>query len=150
IRAGNIYVNRNIVGAVVGVQPFGGEGLSGTGPKAGGPLYLLRLLAQCPAGLPDGFGAEQIAGVPTVLPGPTGESNHYYVKPRGTVLCISATPAGAQAQYDACQQTGNAMALVDNESGRVFLKRLPADPQGIGLVSASYVEQGDYDAVLFE
>ena len=40
---GNIYVNRNIVGAVVGVQPFGGEGLSGTGPKAGGPLYLKRL-----------------------------------------------------------------------------------------------------------
>jgi RHH-type proline utilization regulon transcriptional repressor/proline dehydrogenase/delta 1-pyrroline-5-carboxylate dehydrogenase len=47
-RAGNLYVNRNIVGAVVGVQPFGGEGLSGTGPKAGGPLYLLRLLARCP------------------------------------------------------------------------------------------------------
>ena len=40
VRMGNIYVNRNIVGAVVGVQPFGGEGLSGTGPKAGGPLYL--------------------------------------------------------------------------------------------------------------
>ncbi len=40
---GNIYVNRNIVGAVVGVQPFGGEGKSGTGPKAGGPLYLKRL-----------------------------------------------------------------------------------------------------------
>ncbi len=40
---GNIYVNRNMVGAVVGVQPFGGEGLSGTGPKAGGPLYLHRL-----------------------------------------------------------------------------------------------------------
>ena len=38
VHAGNIYVNRNIVGAVVGVQPFGGEGLSGTGPKAGGPL----------------------------------------------------------------------------------------------------------------
>jgi len=46
--AGNTYVNRNMVGAVVGVQPFGGEGLSGTGPKAGGPLYLLRLLARCP------------------------------------------------------------------------------------------------------
>jgi RHH-type proline utilization regulon transcriptional repressor/proline dehydrogenase/delta 1-pyrroline-5-carboxylate dehydrogenase len=44
IRAGNIYINRNIVGAVVGVQPFGGSGLSGTGPKAGGPLYLGRLL----------------------------------------------------------------------------------------------------------
>lgn len=45
---GNLYVNRNIVGAVVGVQPFGGEGLSGTGPKAGGPLYLYRLLAHRP------------------------------------------------------------------------------------------------------
>jgi len=48
IHAGNIYVNRNMVGAVVGVQPFGGEGLSGTGPKAGGPLYLYRLLAEHP------------------------------------------------------------------------------------------------------
>jgi RHH-type proline utilization regulon transcriptional repressor/proline dehydrogenase/delta 1-pyrroline-5-carboxylate dehydrogenase len=47
--AGNVYVNRNIVGAVVGVQPFGGEGLSGTGPKAGGPLYLYRLLSRRPA-----------------------------------------------------------------------------------------------------
>ncbi|EOI3409888.1 trifunctional transcriptional regulator/proline dehydrogenase/L-glutamate gamma-semialdehyde dehydrogenase [Cronobacter dublinensis] len=45
---GNLYVNRNMVGAVVGVQPFGGEGLSGTGPKAGGPLYLYRLLASRP------------------------------------------------------------------------------------------------------
>ncbi|MGR3885521.1 trifunctional transcriptional regulator/proline dehydrogenase/L-glutamate gamma-semialdehyde dehydrogenase [Pseudomonas sp. 1152_12] len=45
---GNIYVNRNVVGAVVGVQPFGGEGLSGTGPKAGGPLYLYRLLSARP------------------------------------------------------------------------------------------------------
>jgi RHH-type proline utilization regulon transcriptional repressor/proline dehydrogenase/delta 1-pyrroline-5-carboxylate dehydrogenase len=43
IRAGNVYVNRNIIGAVVGVQPFGGHGLSGTGPKAGGPLYVPRL-----------------------------------------------------------------------------------------------------------
>ena len=42
-KVGNIYVNRNQIGAVVGVQPFGGEGLSGTGPKAGGPHYLLRL-----------------------------------------------------------------------------------------------------------
>ena len=43
---GNIYVNRNIIGAVVGVQPFGGEGLSGTGPKAGGPHYLPRLCVE--------------------------------------------------------------------------------------------------------
>ena len=48
---GNIYVNRNMIGAVVGVQPFGGEGKSGTGPKAGGPLYLYRLLRQAPLSL---------------------------------------------------------------------------------------------------
>ena len=47
-KVGNLYVNRNMVGAVVGVQPFGGEGLSGTGPKAGGPLYLYRLLSTRP------------------------------------------------------------------------------------------------------
>ncbi len=45
-RVGNVYVNRNMIGAVVGVQPFGGEGLSGTGPKAGGPNYLLRFCAE--------------------------------------------------------------------------------------------------------
>jgi RHH-type proline utilization regulon transcriptional repressor/proline dehydrogenase/delta 1-pyrroline-5-carboxylate dehydrogenase len=43
IRSGNLYINRNMIGAVVGVQPFGGLGLSGTGPKAGGPLMLYRL-----------------------------------------------------------------------------------------------------------
>jgi RHH-type transcriptional regulator, proline utilization regulon repressor / proline dehydrogenase / delta 1-pyrroline-5-carboxylate dehydrogenase len=47
-RVGNIYVNRNVIGAVVGVQPFGGEGLSGTGPKAGGPHYLLRFVSETP------------------------------------------------------------------------------------------------------
>ncbi len=45
-RVGNCYVNRNQIGAVVGVQPFGGEGLSGTGPKAGGPHYLLRFASE--------------------------------------------------------------------------------------------------------
>ncbi|HEV2606975.1 MAG TPA: bifunctional proline dehydrogenase/L-glutamate gamma-semialdehyde dehydrogenase PutA, partial [Xanthomonadaceae bacterium] len=46
VRAGNCYVNRNMIGAVVGVQPFGGEGLSGTGPKAGGPHYLQRFVTE--------------------------------------------------------------------------------------------------------
>jgi RHH-type proline utilization regulon transcriptional repressor/proline dehydrogenase/delta 1-pyrroline-5-carboxylate dehydrogenase len=46
MKAGNIYVNRSMIGAVVGTQPFGGEGLSGTGPKAGGPHYLLRLCTE--------------------------------------------------------------------------------------------------------
>ncbi len=45
-RAGNVYINRNMIGAVVGVQPFGGRGLSGTGPKAGGPGYLRRLVKE--------------------------------------------------------------------------------------------------------
>ena len=46
VKVGNCYVNRNMIGAVVGVQPFGGEGLSGTGPKAGGPNYLLRFVTE--------------------------------------------------------------------------------------------------------
>jgi RHH-type proline utilization regulon transcriptional repressor/proline dehydrogenase/delta 1-pyrroline-5-carboxylate dehydrogenase len=46
VKAGNIYINRNMIGAVVGAQPFGGEGLSGTGPKAGGPDYLSRLAVE--------------------------------------------------------------------------------------------------------
>ena len=46
LRAGNTYVNRNQIGAIVGVQPFGGEGLSGTGPKAGGPRYLHRFATE--------------------------------------------------------------------------------------------------------
>ncbi|MBX6367984.1 MAG: bifunctional proline dehydrogenase/L-glutamate gamma-semialdehyde dehydrogenase PutA [Rhodospirillales bacterium] len=46
MRVGNVYVNRNMIGAVVGVQPFGGEGLSGTGPKAGGPHYLYRFVTE--------------------------------------------------------------------------------------------------------
>src|SRR3546814_1012972 len=54
IEAGNIYVNRNMVGAVVGVQPFGGRGLSGTGPKAGGPLYLTKLVANAQTEAPGG------------------------------------------------------------------------------------------------
>ncbi len=66
--AGNVYVNRSMVGAVVGVQPFGGDGLSGTGPKAGGPLYLLRLLARCP---PDAALRSLQAIGATALPQPT-------------------------------------------------------------------------------
>jgi RHH-type proline utilization regulon transcriptional repressor/proline dehydrogenase/delta 1-pyrroline-5-carboxylate dehydrogenase len=46
LAVGNVYVNRNMIGAVVGVQPFGGHGLSGTGPKAGGPNYLARFATE--------------------------------------------------------------------------------------------------------
>ncbi len=59
-RAGNIYINRNMIGAIVGVQPFGGRGLSGTGPKAGGPNYLTRLVKEkaTPAHVCDGLTAK--------------------------------------------------------------------------------------------
>jgi RHH-type proline utilization regulon transcriptional repressor/proline dehydrogenase/delta 1-pyrroline-5-carboxylate dehydrogenase len=101
--AGNIYVNRNLIGAVVGVQPFGGHGLSGTGPKAGGPLYLRRLLAHCPpAALPQGD---------QVLPGPAGEDNLYRLAPRGTVLCVAEQPAALAGQVAACAASGNRALL---------------------------------------
>jgi RHH-type proline utilization regulon transcriptional repressor/proline dehydrogenase/delta 1-pyrroline-5-carboxylate dehydrogenase len=51
-QVGNVYVNRNMIGAVVGVQPFGGQGLSGTGPKSGGPLYLHGMLRGSPGPVP--------------------------------------------------------------------------------------------------
>jgi RHH-type proline utilization regulon transcriptional repressor/proline dehydrogenase/delta 1-pyrroline-5-carboxylate dehydrogenase len=57
MQVGNIYINRNMIGAVVGVQPFGGSGLSGTGPKAGGPDYLKR------------FGVEQTVTINTAAAG---------------------------------------------------------------------------------
>ena len=68
VHAGNQYVNRNMIGAVVGVQPFGGDGLSGTGPKAGGPLYLRRLVRPpLPARLPPASGDSSSAGRETLL-----------------------------------------------------------------------------------
>ena len=153
IRAGNIYVNRNIIGAVVGVQPFGGHGLSGTGPKAGGPLYLRRLLAMRPAahGLPVGeppdicaafiawAGTQSIATdglaemasqaparTPMALPGPVGEQNHYHVHPRGGVLCQAYAQAGVLRQITACLATGN-VALVENFEGFAALQALPEE-----------------------
>jgi RHH-type proline utilization regulon transcriptional repressor/proline dehydrogenase/delta 1-pyrroline-5-carboxylate dehydrogenase len=67
---GNLYVNRNMVGAVVGVQPFGGEGLSGTGPKAGGPLALLRLLSH----RPQGAAREAVRACGAEADGPAGDT----------------------------------------------------------------------------
>jgi RHH-type proline utilization regulon transcriptional repressor/proline dehydrogenase/delta 1-pyrroline-5-carboxylate dehydrogenase len=97
--AGNQYVNRNLIGAVVGVQPFGGHGLSGTGPKAGGPLYLLRLLSQRPAPAVDASERD--------LVGPVGERNSYRLRPKGTILCVAHDPADLQAQLEAVRVTGN-------------------------------------------
>ena len=95
--AGNQYVNRNMIGAVVGVQPFGGHGLSGTGPKAGGPLYVQRLLAARPLATPP-------AGE---LPGPVGERNSYGQRPRGTILCVAHDAAKRTVQIDLVKASGN-------------------------------------------
>lgn len=146
INAGNIYVNRNIVGAVVGVQPFGGEGLSGTGPKAGGPLYLQRLLARSPGGLPLDCGVDV---EPIALPGPTGESNLYRLKPRGIVLCVAQTEPGIQAQYSACLGSGNHMMIVDTPMGRSFCETAQATVK-MTLISDTAIGQSDFQAVLFE
>ena len=96
VHVGNIYVNRNQIGAVVGSQPFGGEGLSGTGPKAGGPHYLPRFTR----------GASGLQTGTLDLPGPTGESNRLHVVPRGTLLCLGPTPEDVAAQMEMATAAG--------------------------------------------
>jgi RHH-type transcriptional regulator, proline utilization regulon repressor / proline dehydrogenase / delta 1-pyrroline-5-carboxylate dehydrogenase len=132
IRVGNTYINRNQIGAVVGSQPFGGEGLSGTGPKAGGPAYLprfTRMEAGSPS-TPSGETAERaalalaLAALPDPrdrtlsahgLPGPTGESNRLTTHPRGRVLCLGPGIAEAEAQKRAAEAAGcTALAMGDH------------------------------------
>ncbi|RYF50223.1 MAG: aldehyde dehydrogenase family protein, partial [Comamonadaceae bacterium] len=150
IHAGNLYVNRNVIGAVVGVQPFGGEGLSGTGPKAGGPLYLLRLLATRPAGLPRIKGMPDAQPWTVTLPGPTGEHNTWSLLPRGTVLCVPATTEGAQAQWSVVKASGNRALFLDTPPARAFVQGLPAAASGAALVADAELDAAHFDAVLFE
>lgn len=128
LRTGNIYVNRNQIGAVVGSQPFGGEGLSGTGPKAGGPDYLARFtrgprpqaapMEEEPADPAAVQAALTAARGPAgavdtrVLPGPTGESNRLSRYPRGPILCLGPGPAAAQAQAEAVRALGGVAVSV--------------------------------------
>ncbi len=135
VKAGNLYVNRNVIGAIVGVQPFGGRGLSGTGPKAGGPLYLGRLVAAPPpfaaraghldtalhdfadwleaegegdaAATARRYGDASALGIQLELPGPVGERNLYTLHPRGRILLRPATREGLFAQMAAILATGN-------------------------------------------
>ncbi len=120
IHAGNIYVNRNQIGAVVGSQPFGGHGLSGTGPKAGGPLYLARFCKGSDA-VPD-LGE-------TSLPGPTGESNRLSCLPLGKVLCLGPDVAAQTALVEAggCEALTDAAALANTPSVGAVVFDGPAD-----------------------
>ncbi len=116
IRAGNVYVNRNQIGAIVGSQPFGGVGLSGTGPKAGGPDYLLRFRAP-DTGATDGTWAAD-APPPALpaqsnkilssasLPGPTGESNVLSHMARAAILCAGPGADATDAQAAAVERAG--------------------------------------------
>jgi RHH-type proline utilization regulon transcriptional repressor/proline dehydrogenase/delta 1-pyrroline-5-carboxylate dehydrogenase len=123
LAVGNIYVNRNQIGAVVGSQPFGGEGLSGTGPKAGGPDYLSRFAAnptrpEAPpasgAANPDQIRAAlRVASATSYdalheedLPGPTGESNRLSHYARAPFLCMGPGEAASREQADIVRSHG--------------------------------------------
>ena len=105
IRSGNIYINRNQIGAVVGSQPFGGEGLSGTGPKAGGPHYLARFRKA--------DGQSETVVPEESLPGPTGESNTLKLYPRGLVLCLGPSPEDVALQAELAEDAGNTVLRLD-------------------------------------
>jgi RHH-type proline utilization regulon transcriptional repressor/proline dehydrogenase/delta 1-pyrroline-5-carboxylate dehydrogenase len=117
LHVGNLYVNRNQIGAIVGSQPFGGEGLSGTGPKAGGPRYLARftrrtapldrskeapMLPLSKLSTPEN--AARLA--PAQLPGPTGEANTLWTVSRDPILCLGPSLAAQKAQASAVRALG--------------------------------------------
>jgi RHH-type proline utilization regulon transcriptional repressor/proline dehydrogenase/delta 1-pyrroline-5-carboxylate dehydrogenase len=129
LNVGNIYVNRNQIGAVVGSQPFGGEGLSGTGPKAGGPDYLKRfIMPEQAVVLPYTAGTLDIGQVQnliddckrpkrsalhtSILPGPTGELNQLSTYGRGIVLCLGPSLEQAKAQAKDAQKAGCATVII--------------------------------------
>lgn len=170
VEAGNLYVNRNTIGAVVGVQPFGGRGLSGTGPKAGGPLILRRLLAQAPdlgplvrgklpntmrvwtdwlreqsesacAATAATLSRTPLVGGECTLPGPVGEKNLYSLMPRGNILCIPATKTGLYNQISLALSGGNKALVLAHDSASVWHSSLPASLQkAIEIVSSATVE----------
>lgn len=158
IAAGNLYINRNVIGAVVGVQPFGGRGLSGTGPKAGGPLYVTRFahratvprapgasedpalgtfrqwaeqqgMAETVAAIAD-YAATSRLGQDTELQGPVGERNLYSLHPRGRIAVLADSAAGQWNQVAAVLATGNTAVIVAGNPLVVCPASLPADLAG--------------------
>ncbi|MBU3030875.1 bifunctional proline dehydrogenase/L-glutamate gamma-semialdehyde dehydrogenase PutA [Paracoccus marinaquae] len=140
VHAGNIYVNRNQIGAVVGSQPFGGEGLSGTGPKAGGPLYLARFYAPEPVEAVPGdwtaaadlnalrtqlSAAAETALQDRLMPGPTGELNRLVLVVRPPVLCLGPGREAAEAQGRAIEALGGRAAVPSGALSAGDLADLP-------------------------
>lgn len=150
IKAGNVYVNRNQIGAIVGSQPFGGNGLSGTGPKAGGPHYLGHFYRQA---RPDncleetkGQSHTEHESVCTMtvaeiqklidqakpersiqslnLPGPTGESNQLSFISRSPFLCLGPGLTLAQKQVQAIVDLGGSAIACDGMLTGETLKAL--------------------------
>jgi RHH-type proline utilization regulon transcriptional repressor/proline dehydrogenase/delta 1-pyrroline-5-carboxylate dehydrogenase len=152
LHVGNTYVNRNQIGAVVGSQPFGGEGLSGTGPKAGGPHYLARFTtapvpqtapeshATSPAEAQAALDAARATPEPDealILPGPTGESNRLAMVQRAPLLCLGPGTAAAMEQARLVRELGGeaveapglppeALATLDGFSGALHWGNLEA------------------------
>lgn len=113
IACGNVYVNRNQIGAVVGSQPFGGEGLSGTGPKAGGPAYPLRF---CKSGDLDGPAVRE-------MPGPTGETNRLTLLARPAFLCLGPGEDTARSQASTVRARGGRAELAADISPEALRDR---------------------------
>ena len=142
IEAGNIYVNRNQIGAIVGSQPFGGEGLSGTGPKAGGPNYLARFRKH-PASAVGGTWSSQdskdrlakaldsvsakTSATKTTLPGPTGESNVLTSMARGPILCLGPSAETGAAQAQAVEALGGKAVVAEGSIDAAWLSDLAAE-----------------------
>ena len=138
IAAGNVYVNRNQIGAIVGSQPFGGTGLSGTGPKAGGPDYLLRFSAPKAAPQAGTWQDEDVAQMPqpqsaasvqiseTSLPGPTGESNRLSLWAAAPVLCAGPGAETAQAQAKTVEALGGRAICASGQLDPDALEHGPA------------------------
>jgi RHH-type proline utilization regulon transcriptional repressor/proline dehydrogenase/delta 1-pyrroline-5-carboxylate dehydrogenase len=175
---GNIYVNRNIVGAVVGVQPFGGEGKSGTGPKAGGPLYIKRLQKNAAplqqherrsnpaleallgwaqakghgkvAALAEQYMRTTLDGISIDLPGPTGERNVLGFVPRGAILCAAGAADGLLNQLAAVFATGN-RAVVLADSRDQVLGSLPAEvKENLRFIGDAELDGADIQMALVE
>ena len=163
IRAGNVYVNRNQIGAIVGSQPFGGEGLSGTGPKAGGPAYLAAFTrgpegeassARCPQGeaslprSPQGeppSGPQVLSDQMAQLPDPKDMelTSEILPGPTGEANRLTTHPRGRVL----CLGPGDAAAKAQTEAARAA--GCSALPHGTAIDPAILTELDPLDAVIW-